>query len=114
LGISNDHDRISAGFPVSTSAALPTNQIASFETQMIPMTPQVLRRTLRLATNGRNRINRLDNRAHLQADAGYLGGLADWQRSRPLNDAGGNTIHRRLTRIAGRMNEGRKGGGVAS
>jgi hypothetical protein len=34
---------------VSTRRRLsPTNQTASFETQMIPMTPQVLRRTLRV------------------------------------------------------------------
>jgi hypothetical protein len=32
---------------VSTSTVPPTNQTTSFETQMIPMTPQVLRRTLR-------------------------------------------------------------------
>jgi hypothetical protein len=31
---------------VSTSTVPPTNQTTSFETQMIPMTPQVLRRTL--------------------------------------------------------------------
>jgi arylsulfatase A-like enzyme len=37
---------------VSTSTVPPTNQTTSFETQMIPMTPQVLRRTLR--ENGYN------------------------------------------------------------
>jgi hypothetical protein len=41
LGISDDHDRISAGSSVSTSTVPPTNQTTSFETQMIPMTPQV-------------------------------------------------------------------------